>query len=762
MGAPKCASFRALLSRVQAETLSVSFILGMPRGGTTAIEKHLHRHLPYDANVNEPSLHLDLGTPASSPEERAEMTFSIVLAAVERSEKAARESGRILSEDPIRLLVKEVTNKVLPAMVPRWVDIAAVVLVIFRNPSLQLESRLKSIVDRVKSGALKDWGITDDIRAEDLRVHGKEVVLAGACGNDDDCSFRRVFKDMVKDRDFSKLGPGLERLSALHPFCADPEAQNVMWGDRAPQPPLSLKDFGELSGELCSELLGWRLGWEPLRRQLPELEAHPHVLLLDFSSFQIAPKHMTAAVDNVLRQICKGWTKAAEQQLEPGQKSEVKQSDDGFALHGKGWDEAKWQAWYGVPCYGKVSQRDDVEPVLKAPAPASQFPLGCQQALSSALEVYKGLASDSRSVRPPAQSMLPFSGIDPLYDDLWDPCATDASRSGAVRRFLSCTATGVANSEQKESAVRALVRSATVLGMQLFTLTHTAFVYSAANLGGRFLGPPESKADRDAAPSNLPNPCLITVVVPCYNEEAYVATSLHSICCADAAFRTQSSIQVEVVVVMDGATSDATPAVVKRIADSADFPFPLRIAISSGKGRGAAMAAGVREARGHALLFLHADCILPTSWDTLVVDALRRADTHAACFRFHLGRDRLTGPAPAGLGLVEMAVHLRSNVLQLPFGDQGLAITRAQLEAAGGFPDLPILEDYALMVRLMREKGRTGRRVQVIDRWISCAPRRFEQKGVFWTWLVNNMAMLAYLSGVPATRIFRLYYGRDP
>ena len=37
---------------VAAGKLSLTFVLGLARGGTTAIEKHLHRALKYDANGN--------------------------------------------------------------------------------------------------------------------------------------------------------------------------------------------------------------------------------------------------------------------------------------------------------------------------------------------------------------------------------------------------------------------------------------------------------------------------------------------------------------------------------------------------------------------------------------------------------------------------------------------------------------------------------------------------------------------------------------
>merc|ERR1712194_496049 len=127
-----------------------------------------------------------------------------------------------------------------------------------------------------------------------------------------------------------------------------------------------------------------------------------------------------------------------------------------------------------------------------------------------------------------------------------------------------------------------------------------------------------------------------------------------------------------------------------------------------------------------------------------VLQALQAKDVHATAFRFHVSRLSV-GPPPVGIGLVERMVHLRSSLLQLPFGDQAIAITTTQLLALGGVPEHPLLEDYAMMLQLMWAGGQTGRHVRILDSQVSSAPRRFQERGLWRTWLVNNVAMLAYL-----------------
>ncbi len=57
--ASEAPSFQELKKRTDAGTLRIVFVLGLPRGGTTATERFLYEALPFDAQVNEPSL-LDL------------------------------------------------------------------------------------------------------------------------------------------------------------------------------------------------------------------------------------------------------------------------------------------------------------------------------------------------------------------------------------------------------------------------------------------------------------------------------------------------------------------------------------------------------------------------------------------------------------------------------------------------------------------------------------------------------------------------------
>ncbi len=112
------------------------------------------------------------------------------------------------------------------------------------------------------------------------------------------------------------------------------------------------------------------------------------------------------------------------------------------------------------------------------------------------------------------------------------------------------------------------------------------------------------------------------------------------------------------------------------------------------RGRGAPMNAGAALGSGDALLFLHADTVLPDNADGLIAAALDQR----AWGRFDL---RIAGRHPF-LAVVARMINWRSRLTGIATGDQAIFVTREAFVAVGGFPDLPLMEDIALSHRLKR------------------------------------------------------------
>lgn len=142
-------------------------------------------------------------------------------------------------------------------------------------------------------------------------------------------------------------------------------------------------------------------------------------------------------------------------------------------------------------------------------------------------------------------------------------------------------------------------------------------------------------------------------------------------------------------VVVDGGSTDETLT----IAEGAG----CRI-VRAERGRGVQLRAGCAAAQGDWLLTLHADTQLDGDWIGAVRRHVQRRPDRAGFFRL-----RFDDETPVAR-LWEAGVALRCAALALPFGDQGLLISRRLYDAVGGYEAVPLLEDVRLVRRLGRNR----------------------------------------------------------
>ena len=190
------------------------------------------------------------------------------------------------------------------------------------------------------------------------------------------------------------------------------------------------------------------------------------------------------------------------------------------------------------------------------------------------------------------------------------------------------------------------------------------------------------------------------------------------------------------------------------VADGGSHDDTLRIARDAGarivaapRGRGPQLAAGAAAAGGAWLLFLHADCRPAPGWDEAVAAFVAAPDAAARAAYFAFALD---DPAPAARRL-ERLVAWRCRTLALPYGDQGLLISRGLYEAAGGFAAIPLMED----VDLVRRLGRA--RLAPLPATVHASARRYRQGGYIRRPLRNLACLSLYFLRVPPRHIARLY-----
>lgn len=217
----------------------------------------------------------------------------------------------------------------------------------------------------------------------------------------------------------------------------------------------------------------------------------------------------------------------------------------------------------------------------------------------------------------------------------------------------------------------------------------------------------------------------IAVVIPTLNAAATLKAALASV---------GPGIDI---VVADGGSTDATRALAREAG--------ARV-IAAPRGRGTQLRAGIAACDQPWLLLLHADTRLGPDWRAAAGAHIAAHPDRAGYFHLALDSAR-----PAARRL-ERLVAWRCRLLALPYGDQGLLVPRALLDAAGGMRELPLMEDVDLVRRLGRH------RLAPLAATATTAAARYEREG-YWRRPLRNLSCLAlWFLGVPP-RIIARWYG---
>jgi rSAM/selenodomain-associated transferase 2 len=223
----------------------------------------------------------------------------------------------------------------------------------------------------------------------------------------------------------------------------------------------------------------------------------------------------------------------------------------------------------------------------------------------------------------------------------------------------------------------------------------------------------------------------LSVIIPALNAESGLPATLAAL--APAAVEGL----IREVVVVDGGSSDGT----RSIAESAGAKV-----VETAPGRGGQLALGANMARGEWLLFLHADTVLEAGWATEAAAFMSKPQLEAAVFTLAFDAK---GLAPA---LVAAGAMLRTRLFGAPYGDQGLLLSRALYDAAGGYLALPLMEDVEFIDRL---KGNGG--IAVLKSRATTSARRYEIDGYAKRVLKNFLCMIMYRAGVAPDKIAAFY-----
>jgi glycosyltransferase involved in cell wall biosynthesis len=182
----------------------------------------------------------------------------------------------------------------------------------------------------------------------------------------------------------------------------------------------------------------------------------------------------------------------------------------------------------------------------------------------------------------------------------------------------------------------------------------------------------------------------ISVVIPAYNAEAWIADTLTPIL-------GQTAPPLEVIVVDDGST-DGTPSELER------FLARITVIRQRNQGCGAALNSGFAAAKGDYVAMVGADDVWETDKLQRQLAALQRdpAVDVSFCHARYFGLDDTEYERPPGIGRLDAVQFTEAMYERNLIAASTSLIRRTLYERLGGFRDYLLGEDYEFWMRALR------------------------------------------------------------
>ena len=221
---------------------------------------------------------------------------------------------------------------------------------------------------------------------------------------------------------------------------------------------------------------------------------------------------------------------------------------------------------------------------------------------------------------------------------------------------------------------------------------------------------------------------MISVIIPCLNEEDHIVPLIQQIRCAD--FDCQ-------IIVVDGGSTDKTVEKARPLVD---------IFIQTEKGRAKQLNAGAEKATGSLLWFVHADSQVSLDVLNELKPLIKRKDIWG---RFNV---QFSGQHWAFKMIAFMMNH-RSCLTGIATGDQGIFISRSLFLKVNGFPNIALMEDIEISKYLKKIS-----RPICLKACLITSHRRWQDNGIFRTMIKMWWFRLRWFFGCSAQSLANKYH----
>jgi rSAM/selenodomain-associated transferase 2/rSAM/selenodomain-associated transferase 1 len=168
---------------------------------------------------------------------------------------------------------------------------------------------------------------------------------------------------------------------------------------------------------------------------------------------------------------------------------------------------------------------------------------------------------------------------------------------------------------------------------------------------------------------------------------------------------------------------------------------------ASKAGRAYQLNSGANIARGEILLFLHADTLLPKDWDEHIISLHVKEKNLAGAFGLGIQSPNLL------LKIILFFANIRIFFTHTPYGDQGQFFASLLFHEIGGYDNIPLMEDIAIINKI---KGKNIK-INILKQKILTSARRYKNEGILYTSLRNRTLSTLYFFGVSAEKLKKYY-----
>lgn len=224
---------------------------------------------------------------------------------------------------------------------------------------------------------------------------------------------------------------------------------------------------------------------------------------------------------------------------------------------------------------------------------------------------------------------------------------------------------------------------------------------------------------------------MVSIIVPVLNEEKNISHLANNL------FSLHGNYEI---IFVDGGSTDNTVSCLNELITNISFTV-----IVSSRGRAKQMNAGAKIAKGEILLFLHGDSLLDENSILSIQDSINNGYEAGVFTLYFYDYQNVS------LKLIALFSNLRSRLLSLYFGDQGIFVKKQLFFMLNMYPDIPIMEDYQFSSALKSSKK------IVLSTKIGTSARRFINGGIWKTIFLMQKIKYLFHKGISPEKLSSLY-----